>query len=95
MVHFHFTLSLRARLLQSWFLFPTVQPLFEYQGPLGFHGHGSWSMCKAALSSGVPSSTFCDQDSSWIFTYTPNSKDLTQLLESEKLFYLLTGCFCD
>ena len=50
MVHFHFTLSLRARLLQSWFLFPTVQPLFEYQGPLGFHGHGSWSMCKAALN---------------------------------------------
>ena len=81
-----------------------VQPLFDYRGPLGFHGHGSWSMCKAALSSVVPSSTLCDQDSSWIFTYIPNSKifnpaicgsTITSVAGMWETFLFARGCFRD
>ena len=31
------------------FLFPTLQPLDSFKGPLDFHGHGLWYVCKAAL----------------------------------------------
>jgi hypothetical protein len=49
MVQFHFTLSLHAHSLQDWISIPIVRPLDDSQEPLDFHGHGSWSMCKAAL----------------------------------------------
>jgi hypothetical protein len=49
MVHFHFTLSMWAYQLQVEFLFLTVLPLEDFQGPLEFHGHGSWYVCKATL----------------------------------------------
>ena len=35
-------------------LYSTVPPSDELEGPLDFHGHGSWSMCKAALSQCSP-----------------------------------------
>ena len=32
------------------FLFPIVHLCYDFQGPLGFHGHVPWFVCKAALS---------------------------------------------
>ena len=31
------------------YLFFTVQTLDEFQGPLDFHGHGSWFVCTMVL----------------------------------------------
>ena len=31
------------------FMFPMEQILYEFQGPLDFHGHNIRSVCKAAL----------------------------------------------
>ena len=56
MVYFHFTLSLKTHRLQYWvffFLFPIVWSLGDIQGPLDFHGHGSWFVCKEALRSTI------------------------------------------
>ena len=38
MVHFHFTLNLRAHQLRQW--------ISISRGPLEFHGHGAWYVCK-------------------------------------------------
>ena len=45
MVHFHTMLRLRARWLQMGFIFPTVRPLANFQGPSDFHRHDFWSVC--------------------------------------------------
>lgn len=54
MVHVHFTLSSRAHQLQKndFSIFHnTVWPLGDFQKPFRFsHGHGSLSLCKAALT---------------------------------------------
>jgi hypothetical protein len=50
MVHFHFTLSLRAHQLQNWISISMVRPLDDFPRPLVVHGHDFWSLCEAALS---------------------------------------------
>ena len=50
MVHFDFTLSLRAHQLQNRIYILMVWPLDDFPRPLGVHGHGFWSLCEAALS---------------------------------------------
>ena len=58
MVHTHFTLSLRAINYKIGLLFLTVLPSDEFQGLLELHGHGSWSVCKLALSMKVQSGSY-------------------------------------
>jgi hypothetical protein len=58
MVHFHFTLNLRAINYKIGLLFPTVLASDEFQRPLELHGHGFWSMCKLALSMKVQSGSY-------------------------------------
>ena len=50
-LHFHSTLNSRAHQNKNiGVLFPVVRPLNEFLGPVDdFHGHGSWSVCKATL----------------------------------------------
>lgn len=31
--------------MQNWALYANVRPLDDFEGPLDFCGHGSWSMC--------------------------------------------------
>ena len=51
MVYFHFTQSLRAHeKLQGWDFVSQAMALGWFPRPLDFHGHGSWSLCKAVLN---------------------------------------------
>ena len=51
MVYLHFKKTLRTHWLwNKIFDIPRDNLLDDFQGPLDFHGHGSWSVCKAALS---------------------------------------------
>lgn len=50
-VHFQFKLSLRSiNYSTNWIPIATSRPLDKFEGPLDFHCHGSWSVCKVALS---------------------------------------------
>ena len=51
----HGPLSLHTKSIDCklGFPFPMVRPWDDSQGPLDFQSHGSWSMCKAALSCGM------------------------------------------
>ena len=43
-----------------------VWHLDNFQGPLEFHGHGSWSLCKAALRQLLPNHLLCKK--MWCYT---------------------------
>lgn len=48
--HFHFTLSLRAHGLQNQISISHGMAFEWFQRTLDFHGHSSWSMCKAVIT---------------------------------------------
>ena len=54
MVHFHLRITSRAHPLQIDFLLSMVWPLDNFDGPLEFHGHGSWSLYIVALRQLLP-----------------------------------------